>query len=99
MKLHADTYSSHSIAHRETDSGNIAAKSWDPVIRCDMFAPNTRETGLDLAEIEWQARAAQSAWIAQNLKAFGAALVRKLRARSNGSAATTGLKTLHNKAA
>lgn len=99
MKLRADSCSSRSIAHKERDSENIAMKSWDPVMRGDMFARTMRETELDLVEIEWQARAAQSAWIARNLKAFGAALVRKLHSTSNDSASTTGLKTLHNKAA
>lgn len=98
MKSSTKTDHGAEVVQQIEAAGNM--RSWDPVIRCDAFSSGIRESGLDLAEIEWQARAAQSAWIASTLKSYFAALMRKLRTRSKvTTASTTGLKNLQNDAA
>jgi hypothetical protein len=100
MRLSTQRYPADSVAQPETgSSGKVMSASQTRIVRSNMFARDVPEAGFDLAEIERQARAAQSAWIASNLKSYWAALVRKLRAKSNFTAAATVLKGVEKKAA
>ena len=100
MRLSPQRYPGNGIPQPEAgSSGKVVSTSQTRIVRSNMFTRNVPESGLDLAEIERQARAAQSAWIASNLKSFCAALVRKLRAKSSFTAAATVLKGVEKKAA
>src|SRR3990172_4767867 len=100
MRLSTQRYPGDSVAQPETgSSGKVMSASQTRIVRSNMFARDVQEAGFDLAEIERQAPAAQSAWIASNLKSYWAALVRKLRAKSNFTAAATVLKGVEKKAA
>ena len=100
MRFSPQTHSGDGIPKAETGSGDNVARAFQTqVARSNLFTRNDPESGLDLAEIEWQARAAQSAWIASNVKSFFAALVRRLRTESSFRDATTVLKGVEKKAA
>lgn len=97
MKPSTENYDGDKTVPQGATPGSL--KSWDPVIRCDAFSSEIRESGFDLAEIEWQARTAQSAWIAHNVRSYFADLMCRLRSTSSAEGATAGLKDLQNKAA
>jgi len=92
MRLDPKTYPGDSILHLET---GISAG----VVRSNLFTRSVPIPALDLSELERQARAAQSEWLARNLKSYFAALVRTLRAKSNFSAATSALNGVKNEPA
>ena len=100
MRLSTQRYPGDSVVQPETgSSGKVMSASQTRIVRSNMFTRDVPEAGFDLAEIERQARAAQSAWIASNLKSFCAALVRKLRAKSSFTAAARVLKGVEKKTA
>ena len=87
MRLNPLRYLAESIpCHGPALMGN-AESAWDAaaagaeVVRSSSNARRLADPALDLASIEREARAAQSAWIASGLKSCFAALSRKLSAR------------------
>lgn len=65
----------------DTESAWDAAAAGAAVVRSNMTARRLAEPALDLAAIEREARAAQTAWIAHGLRTFFAALARKILGR------------------
>jgi len=91
MKLNPLRYVSESIPHRGTPLLGDAESAWDAaaagaaVVRSSMTGRALADPALDLASIEREARAAQSAWIANALKSALVALVRKLSGKASAS--------------
>lgn len=92
MKLNPLSLVTDSIPRRgmallgDTESAWDAAAAGAAVVRSSMTDRRLAEPALDLASIEREARAAQSAWIANNLKSCFVAVVRMLSRKEGASA-------------
>lgn len=89
MRLNSLKYVGESIPCRGSTLLGNAESAWDAaaagaeVVRSSINARRLADPALDLAAIEREAREAQSAWIASNLKSFFAALAQKLSRRGH----------------
>lgn len=92
MKLNPLRYVADTIPRRGATLLGDAESAWDAaaagaaVVRSSMKDRSLAEPALDLASIEREARAAQSAWIADSLKSCFVALVQKLSRKERADA-------------
>ena len=83
MKLYPPIYPGDSLLQPgslpgcDADEQGHEARSKASFVRSSIVAGRELETGIDLAAIEEQARAARSAWVASQLKSVYSTLARK----------------------